>query len=79
MVNILLIKVIFSGNEAEVIKRIPLSTFNCPNQIIWRCLKNGNFYVRSAYHLCSDMLGIAKGQGSSSNPKKKILVNTMEA
>jgi hypothetical protein len=37
--------------EAEAILNIPLSPFLPKDQSIWRCTKNRNFSVQSAYHL----------------------------
>jgi hypothetical protein len=41
----------FLLEEASVIINIPLSPFLLRDRLIWRCTKNGEFTVRSAYHL----------------------------
>jgi hypothetical protein len=46
-----LIASIFLPEEAEVITNIPLSQSLPRDWLIWRCTKDGEFTVRSAYHL----------------------------
>jgi hypothetical protein len=45
----------FLEEERETILNIPLSPFMPNDKLIWRCTKNGEFSVRSAYHLGLDI------------------------
>jgi hypothetical protein len=54
--------------EAEAILNIPLSPFLPKDQSIWRCTKNRDFSVQSAYHLG---LEVWDKQNPSSSVKMK--------
>ncbi|KAF5459887.1 hypothetical protein F2P56_019799 [Juglans regia] len=77
--NTPLIDSIFSSTEAEIVKKIPIRAYNCPDRVIWRCLKNGIFSVKNAYHLHKEMVERAKGQGSSFNSQKDTWLNIPNA
>lgn len=42
---------IFQTEEAEKISNLPLSRYGAEDKIIWRPTKDGNFTVKSTYHL----------------------------
>lgn len=42
---------IFQEDKAKIISNIPLSPLQPKDRMIWRCTTNGQFSVRSAYHL----------------------------
>ncbi|KAJ0017173.1 hypothetical protein Pint_11950 [Pistacia integerrima] len=46
-----LLKDLFSESEVSTISQIPISVFNRPDKLVWRCSQNGLFSVRNAYHL----------------------------
>jgi hypothetical protein len=52
----------------ETILNIPISPSLPKDRLIWRCTKNGEFSVRSAYHLGLD---IQAGMSPSSSSKKE--------
>ncbi|KAJ0075170.1 hypothetical protein Patl1_34400 [Pistacia atlantica] len=67
-----LLKDLFSESEVDIICRIPISIFNRPDKIVWRCAKNGLFSVKSAYHLQVESQISSRGQSSSAaNDNKK--------
>lgn len=45
----------FSNNEATIIKRILTSLSNSPTKLTWKCIVNGQFYIKSAYHLQEEL------------------------
>jgi hypothetical protein len=49
--NNALITSIFLPEEVSAITNIPLSPFLPRDRLIWRCTKNGDFTVKSVYHL----------------------------
>jgi hypothetical protein len=62
--NANLIREIFHAEEAQVIQQIPLSPQLPKEVLIWRCIKNGIFSVRSAYHMDKDLQNMRRGEGS---------------
>ncbi|KAJ0096619.1 hypothetical protein Patl1_27305 [Pistacia atlantica] len=67
-----LLKDLFSESEVNIICRIPISIFNRPDKIVWRCSQNGLFSVKSAYHLQVESQISSRGQSSSAaNDNKK--------
>lgn len=50
-----LISNIFNEEEARAISNIPLSHLQPLDKLIWRCTANGQFFVRSAYHMEMDI------------------------
>ncbi|XP_042972903.1 uncharacterized protein LOC122304700 [Carya illinoinensis] len=69
--NLNLIYAIFSEPEAKIISRMTISQCDSQDMRTWRCLENGKFTVRSAYHLQGTMEGDRKGQCSSLNHNPK--------
>ncbi|KAJ0008133.1 hypothetical protein Pint_29753 [Pistacia integerrima] len=58
--------------EVNTICQIPISIFNRPDKIVWRCSQNGLFLVRSAYHLQVESQLSSRGQSSyAANENKK--------
>jgi hypothetical protein len=68
--NVQLVNAIFNADEAKVIQGIPLSPIPVPDRLIWRCTKNGDFLIRSAYHLDMEY-NIRKRVKPLSNPIRK--------
>jgi len=54
----------FMEEEAQVISGIPLNPLRSEDKLIWRCTVNGDFSVRSAYHLGMDLQDSKGGQCS---------------
>jgi hypothetical protein len=50
-----LIKEVFEENEAMAICQIPLSPGFPKDRMVWMGIKNGEFTVKSAYHLCKEI------------------------
>jgi ribonuclease HI len=59
-----LIQAEFMGEEALIISSIPLNPLKSEDKLIWRCSVNGDFSVRSAYHLGMDLQESKGGQCS---------------
>jgi hypothetical protein len=59
-----LIKEVFVEDEVVGICQIPISAFNGRDQQIWRCTGNGEFSVRSTYHLENELTTNNKGECS---------------
>ncbi|KAJ0111528.1 hypothetical protein Patl1_02331 [Pistacia atlantica] len=67
-----LLKDLFSKSEVNIICRIPISIFNRPDKIVWRCAQKGLFSIKSAYHLQMESQISSQGQSSSAaNDNKK--------
>jgi hypothetical protein len=49
--NIPLLEDIFSIEEVQLIRSLPISCTNQPDTLIWRSTNNGIFSIRSTYHL----------------------------
>jgi ribonuclease HI len=60
-----LLQPLFNPVEAKVIASIPLSSNLPPDRLIWLDTKNGNFSVRSAYHLGLEIKDRERGQSSN--------------
>jgi len=67
--NVDLLQVEFEEGEAKVISGIPLNPLLPKDKLIWRETVNGEFLVRSAYHLGVGMKELKGGQ--CSNPGKE--------
>jgi hypothetical protein len=63
--NSSLIKEIFNEDEAKAICKIPLSSGLSKDRLIWMGTKNGDFTVRSVYHLGKELKEREGGQCSS--------------
>jgi hypothetical protein len=59
-----LIQAEFMEEEAQVISSIPLNPLKSEDKLIWRCSANGDFSVRSAYHLGMELQESKGGQCS---------------
>jgi hypothetical protein len=66
--NVDLLQAEFEDEEAKVISGIPLNPLCPKDKLIWRGTMNGEFSVRSAYHLGVEMEELKGGQ--CSNPGK---------
>jgi ribonuclease HI len=62
--NMELIQAEFMEEEAQVISSIPLNPLKSEDKLIWRCSANGDFSVRSAYHLGMELQESEGGQCS---------------
>lgn len=60
---------IFSKDEANLIKMIPLSTCNKPDKLTWRYTNTGLFTIKSAFHLYGGLWDCPKGQSSDLHTK----------
>lgn len=50
-----LVDAIFSKEEVNLIKVIPISPYSRPNKLIWWCTPIGEFNMKSAYHLITEL------------------------
>lgn len=67
-----LLQEVFDPEEAGFISRIHLSITKAMNKLSWRCIGDGKFSVKSAYHLLGDMEACGQGQSSNGSPKQKV-------
>ena len=65
--NVPLVAVTFLSDEVATITNIPLSPFQPKDRLIWRCTKNGEFTMKSAYHLGMEMRAMEKAGSSGSD------------
>jgi hypothetical protein len=70
--NTQLVETIFNAEKARVIKGIPLIPVEVPDRLRWRCIANGAFTVRSAYHLEMETNARKDGEGSGKHSKKEF-------
>lgn len=70
--NLPLIEEVFTMDEAKIISSIPLSPLKPNDLLIWRCMSNGQFTVRSAYHMEKELQTSNKGEGSSSTHNEEL-------
>ena len=70
--NISLIEQHFSKEEVETILNIPLSPLLLIDRLIWRCTKNGEFSMRSAYHLGLDIRMEANPSSSTKTDDNEV-------
>jgi hypothetical protein len=73
--NAALVESIFQKEEAELIKNIPLSPLGPKDCKIWRCTANGEFSVRSAYHMEMELMELG-GCGSSYSNTENLVWKT---
>jgi hypothetical protein len=73
--NAALVESIFQKEEAELIKNIPLSPLGPKDCRIWRCTANGEFSVRSAYHMEMELMELG-GCGSSGQNTENLVWKT---
>ncbi|XP_062155084.1 uncharacterized protein LOC133863105 [Alnus glutinosa] len=62
--NLPLLQALFNPEEAKVIASIPLCPNLPPDRLIWLGTKDGNFSIRSAYHLGLEIKDRKRGQTS---------------
>ncbi|KAF5475845.1 hypothetical protein F2P56_007609 [Juglans regia] len=67
-----LVNQIFDGGEAEAIIRIPISSLNSKDKLIWKGTHKGCFSVRSAYHMMKERDFANQGQSSFYGQFKKV-------
>jgi ribosomal protein L37AE/L43A len=67
-----LIEQYFLEEEREIILNIPLSPLLPKDKLIWRCTKNGDFSVRSAYHLGLDTQMAANPSSSMKSDDNEV-------
>jgi hypothetical protein len=70
--NTPLISEIFTAEEAELICGMAVSPRTGEDSLIWRCTKNGEFTVRSAYHLAKDKFEVDKGSCSNRDSNRLL-------
>ena len=58
--------------EVEKILNIPLSPSLPKDRLIWRCTKNGEFFVKSAYHLRLDIQAGMNPSGSTMTADNEV-------
>ncbi|XP_040996051.1 uncharacterized protein LOC121242225 [Juglans microcarpa x Juglans regia] len=68
--NLPMLEAIFKCTEAGIIKSIPLSPFQKPDKLIWRCTPTGTFLVKNAYYLKEEMDKREVGQASELEKRK---------
>jgi hypothetical protein len=68
--NVELIQAKFMEEEAQVISSIPLNPLKFEDKLIWRCSANGDFSIRSAYHLGMELQESKGGQCSYTGKEK---------
>lgn len=58
----------FNNEEAQVILRLPISRFRCPNRLIWHYTRNRMYSIKSGYKVAMERNGELgrKGKGQSS-------------
>lgn len=54
-----LLEEIFSSSETTIIKIILISFANALDKLIWICIANGKFSMKSAYHLQKELNDLA--------------------
>jgi hypothetical protein len=67
-----MLSTLFTAEECEVIKTIPISQTNQPDVKIWRCTSSGLFSVKNAYHLAKELAGRGDSEGSKHATKSVI-------
>lgn len=60
--DIQLLNVLFSPEEVDLIRNLPLSMQNVKDRRIWHYERNGKFTVRSAYHVAR-CINVSNGDG----------------
>jgi hypothetical protein len=70
--NTSLISDIFMAEEAELICGMAVSPRTGEDRLVWRCTKNGEFTVRSAYHLAKDKFEVDKGSCSNRDSNRLL-------
>jgi hypothetical protein len=63
--NTSLIYEIFTVEEAELICGMTVCPRTREDRLVWRCTKNGEFTVKSVYHLAKDKFEVDKGSCSN--------------
>ena len=62
----------FTAKEAELICGMMVSPHTGEDRLVWRCTKNGEFTVRSAYHLAKDIFEVDKGSCSDRDSNRML-------
>jgi ribonuclease HI len=66
--NIPMVEAIFNMDEANIICGLPICPNTQPDKLIWGAAKNGQFSVKSAYHVAMEMGRRYVGSSSSEGP-----------
>jgi exonuclease III/ribonuclease HI len=70
--NMSLIRDIFSVEEADLIGRQAVSPRSGMDRLVWSHTKNGEFTVRSAYHLAKDKFEVDRGSCSNRDNNRTL-------
>jgi hypothetical protein len=70
--NMPLIHEIFSIEEADLIGKLAVSPRAGMDRLVWSCTKNGEFTVRSAYHLAKDKFKVDRGSYSNRDNNRTL-------
>ena len=67
-----LIHEIFSAEEADLIGKLMVSPRTEVDRLVWSCTKNGEFTVRSAYHLAKEKFEANSGSCSNRDNNRTL-------
>jgi hypothetical protein len=67
-----LIHEIFSTEEVDLIGRLAVSPHTGMDRLVWSCTKNGEFTVRSAYHLAKDKFEVDRRSYSNRDNNRTL-------
>lgn len=65
------LEMMFTTNDVDDIKHIAIGGPSMRDYLAWNFSKNGQFTVKSAYHLCMSLKGVKTGQPGSSMPSRE--------
>lgn len=73
-----LVNVVFSKEEAEVVRSIPISQGGLTDKLVWGQTKDGKYSVRSAYHMVQQRMVQTGGESSSQKNKDEVWTRIWE-